>query len=39
VPHAFFGVVVVFESEELEDSDFEDLDLFELPPLEDEPEV
>jgi hypothetical protein len=39
VPHAFLGVVVEDESDELEESDFEDLDLFELPPLEDEPEV
>jgi hypothetical protein len=39
VPHAFFGVVVVFESEELEDSDFDAFGFFELPPVDDEPEV
>jgi len=32
-------VVVVVESEELEASDFEALGFFELPPLDDEPEV
>jgi hypothetical protein len=31
--------VVEDESDELEESDFEDFDFFVLPPLEDEPEV
>jgi hypothetical protein len=39
VPQAFFGAVVEDESDELEESDFDSFDFFELPPVEDEPDV